>query len=528
MDDPDIVVIGAGHQGLVCAATLAEAGLRPLVLEAARTPGGAVASGELTVPGLVHDVCATNMNLFLGSPFHAAHGEQLASLGLRFARSDAPYASAFPDGTSLRVTTDEAATAAMWAEHSVADAAGWQQLRGVFDDFASAYLPIYSNAFPSLQARHSLRALRHRTGGAGLGELAQVLLSSTRALGERYFVTPEARSLVSAWGMHLDYAPDIAGGAVFPLLELYADMLGGMSIVEGGAGRLADALVEVVRGLGGEVRCDAAVTGIDVGVDGVRAVLVGEERIAVSRVVSTAVLPITAGLLPADRRPESVARSARDYRFGPGTFMLHLAMDGEIPWADPRLGAQAYIHLGPYVDDMARAYGQSTAGNLPDEPLLVVGQTSVVDPTRVSPEGYRAVWVQVRTVPSSPRAGSWGELSERFSDQVVDKLEAYAPGTRDRIVGRAHLSPDDLEQHDANLVGGDSVSGSHHLDQFIGLRPSLAMSRYRTPVDGLYLAGAGTWPGAGVNAVSGQLAAEAVLRDTEGRLGRLRRLVPRR
>ena len=160
-------------------------------------------------------------------------------------------------------------------------------------------------------------------------------------------------------------------------------MLGGMSIVEGGAGRLADTLAALVRRFGGDVRCDAAVTGIDVGADGVRAVLVGDERIPTSRVVSTAVLPITAGLLPADRRPASVARSARDYRFGPGTFMLHLAMDGEIPWADPRLGEHAYVHVGPYVDDMARAYGQSLAGDLPEEPLLVVGQTSVVDRTRV-------------------------------------------------------------------------------------------------------------------------------------------------
>ncbi|GGM98533.1 dehydrogenase [Terrabacter tumescens] len=528
MDDPDIVIIGAGHQGLVCAATLAEAGLRPLVLEAASTPGGAVASGELTVPGLVHDVCATNMNLFLGSPFHAVHGEKLASLGLRFARSDAPYASAFPDGSSLRVTTDEAATAAMWAGHSTADAAGWRQLRGVFDDFAAAYLPIYTHPFPSVQARHSLAALRRRSGGTELGELGQVLLSSTRALGERYFATPEARSLVAAWGMHLDYAPDIAGGAVFPLLELYADMLGGMSIVEGGAGRLADALVALVRELGGDVRCDARVTGIDVGTEGVRAVLVGDQRIPARRVVSTAVLPITAALLSLDRRPATVARSARDYRFGPGTFMLHLAMDGEIPWADPRLGAQAYVHIGPYVDDMARTYGQSVAGQLPDEPLLVVGQTSVVDPSRLSPEGYRAVWIQVRTVPSSPGAGSWEHLAEGFAEQVIDKLDRYAPGVRGRIVGKAHLSPADLERRDANLVGGDSVSGSHHLDQFIGMRPGLAISRYRTPVDGLYLAGAGTWPGAGVNAISGQLAAEAVLRDASGRLGQLRRRLLRR
>lgn len=518
-DRPDVVIIGAGHQGLVAAVILAEAGLRPLVLEAAERPGGAVASAELTVPGLVHDVAATNMNLFLGSPFYAAHAEELTALGLRFAKSEHPYASAFPDGVSLRVSCDEAATLAMWREHSSADAAGFQELRKVFDDFAAAYLPIYANPFPSAEARHTLAALRKRSSGTGIGELAQILLSTTRALGDRYFATPEAKSLLAAWGMHLDYGPDVAGGAVFPLLEVYADMLGGMSIVEGGAGKLADALTALVVAKGGEVRCSSPVTAIETGKVGVTAVVAGGERIPVKRVISTAVLPHTAKMLPPGALPASATKAAERYRFGPGTFMLHLATTAPLPWTDERLADFAYVHLGPYVDDMARTYTQSLAGELPDEPLLVVGQTSVVDPTRVSPDGHTAVWIQVRTVPGEL---DWEVEAAPFAERVLDKLEQYAPGARSVIAAKAWLSPRDLEAHDANLVGGDSVSGSHHLDQFLGLRPSLAMSRYKTPVYRLYLAGAGTWPGGGVNAISGQLAAQTLLREKAGQLGRLK------
>lgn len=530
MDSFDVAVIGAGHQGLVAATILGDAGLRVIVLEAQQHPGGAVASAELTVSGLVHDVFATNMNLFLGSPFYAAHSAELASAGLAFAHSTHPYASTFPGGRSLLVSSDQEATRRMWVEHDGADAAGWDRLRSVFDDFANAYLPLYTHPFPSRHGLASLRALRRRPNRTPIAQLTQVLVSSTRALGDRYFHTSEAKSLLAAWGMHLDYAPDVAGGAVFPLLECYGDMLGGMSIVEGGAGRLPRVLAELVSRRGGEVQCGSPVTAVETDSGGVTALRVGDERIPVERVISTLVLPQTLGLLPEAAVPIRMAESGRDYRFGPGTFMLHLALDGPIPWVDSRLGQSAYVHIGPYVDDMARTYAQSLAGTLPDEPLLVVGQTSVVDPTRSHKPAHQAIWVQARTVPSVVHAdskgeivaGSWDDIGPAFAERVLAKLERYAPGIRDRVIGRTHMTPADLERADANLVGGDSVSGSHQLDQFIGLRPSLEMSRYRTPISGLYLAGAGTWPGGGVNAISGQLAAETLLRDVHGPLSRIR------
>jgi phytoene dehydrogenase-like protein len=203
-----------------------------------------------------------------------------------------------------------------------------------------------------------------------------------------------------------------------------------------------------------------------------------------------------------------------------------------VPWLDPRLATSAYVHVGPYVDDMARTYQQAMAGMLPDEPLLVVGQTTVVDPTRSSGDSgdHHALWVQVRAVPTRISGDAlptgdggdlsghaWTTASEPFAHRVLAKLERYAPGLSSRVVGLATASPSDLQRANANLHGGDSVAGSHHLDQFIGMRPALSLSRYRTTVPGLYLAGAGTWPGAGVNAVSGQRAAETLLRDRRGR-----------
>ena len=539
MEEFDAVVIGAGHQGLVAATVLAEAGLSVAVVEAAPEVGGAVRSAEATQPGLVHDLYATNMNLFLGSPFFARYGDELAAGGLRFARSAHPYASVFPDGTALRVTSDEDATLAMWRAHSAGDAEGWQRLRAVFDALAQVYLPLYASPQPSWAAWASARAVWRHRRRVGPGELAAAMLSSTRALGERYFATPQARSLAAAWGMHLDYAPDIAGGAVFPVLEMYADMLGGMSLVEGGAGRLPAALAELVRGRGGQVRTGARVARVEVDTAGATGVMLADGgRLRARRgVVSTAVLPHLVHELLADAPVPAGMRTAADrYRFGPGTFMLHLALDGPIPWRDERLGKFAYVHAGGYVDDMARTYQQALAHELPDQPLLVVGQTSTVDPTRAGGTGRHVAWIQVRAVPARVKGDAhgrisgtrWADIRDAYADRVVDILEQYAPGVKALELGRAALSPDDLQAANGNLIGGDSVSGSHHLDQFLMLRPSLALSRYRTPIPGLYLAGAGTWPGAGVNAVSGQLAAQALLRAGRRRWSRRPRLSGRR
>ena len=150
------------------------------------------------------------------------------------------------------------------------------------------------------------------------------------------------------------------------------------------------------------------------------------------------------------------------------------------------------------------------AGLLPAEPVLVVGQPTVYDPGR-APAGQHVLWVQVRVLPADVRGDAagllapahWDRLKEAYADRALALLERHAPGTGAQILARHVLSPIDLERANPNLVGGDSLSGSHHLDQFFCFRPAFGYSRWRTGVKDLYMVGASTWPGAGTGAGSG-------------------------
>jgi phytoene dehydrogenase-like protein len=216
-------------------------------------------------------------------------------------------------------------------------------------------------------------------------------------------------------------------------------------------------------------------------------------------------------LLAHARLPRRVRAGARRYRYGPATMMVHLALSEAAPWAaGAELGEFAYVHIAPLLEDLREAYTSAVQGLLPREPLLVVGQTSTVDPSR-APEGRHVLWVQVRTLPSEIRGdaagelrrGPWDEAAEPFADRVMAKLERYAPGLSQLVIGRRVLSPADLERANPNLVGGDSLAGSIHLRQNFLLRPFPGVAPYGTGVKQLYMVGAGTWPGAGVNALSG-------------------------
>jgi phytoene dehydrogenase-like protein len=517
----DAVIVGAGHNGLIAGIRLARAGWSVLVLEQGPRPGGAVLSEELTLPGFVHDVFSTNQNLLLGSPFYAEFGAALAGHGLAYTVGGKPYANAFPDGTALGVDRDLALTLASLGERDKADVDGWLRLQELYDRFGPTLFSLYSVPAPSAAMAAILARAAVRLRPGGLARLGQLLVSSTRELGDTFFASPEAKAMVACWGMHLDLGPDVSGGAMFPFLQVFNDQRQGMSIVEGGASRMVQALVGLFKEYGGELHTGAEVRRVITSGDTARQVeLADGRRITARRAVIANTTPTALFGRLLDRAPARTRQDAARFRYGPATMMLHLALDGPVPWrAGAAVAGHAYVHLAPYVEDLARTYTASLNGLLPRDPMLVCGQTSVVDPTR-APTGKHVLWVQVRTLPSKIRgdeaaeitATHWEEAAEPYAERVLDRLEDYAPGLRGRVLGRAVLSPLDLERRNPNLVGGDSLAGSMHLRQNFLFRPFPGMSRYATPVRRLYLVGASTWPGAGVNGLSGDHVARRLLR----------------
>ena len=171
--------------------------------------------------------------------------------------------------------------------------------------------------------------------------------------------------------------------------------------------------------------------------------------------------------------------------------------------------------MAPDLEMMSRLYAEAVGGLLPAEPALVVGQPTALDPSR-APDGKHVLWIQVRVLPAIIRGDAEGEIEgrdwnlvkETYADRVLGILDGYAPGIGRKILGRSVFSPDDLERENPNLIGGDNLSGSHHLDQNFLFRPVAGYSRYKTPVRSLYMCGASTWPGAGTGAGSGFMLAQ--------------------
>lgn len=509
----DAVIVGSGINSLACAMVLQSRGWRVLICEQASEVGGAVKSGAYTVEGFTHDWAAMNLSLFAGSPFFQQFQEDLMAAGLGFAPAEKCFATAFPDDTWLGITNDAERNLREISAFASNDSKAWGDLTDQFPGRAEHIFALLGTPFRARSVLKILWRLWRKEGTAGAFDLLRFLLSAPRSWLEETFESPKVRATLAAWGMHLDFAPDIAGGAVFPYLEAMANQSFGMVIGQGGADTVTKAMVKCIEAGGGRILTNAAVTEVLIEAGKAQGVRLADGSMHhASRAVIANVAPRHLAAMIGAEAPDYRTRLDK-FRHAPGTMMIHLAMDDLPDWrAGAELRSFAYVHLADGLDQMARTYAQAQAGQLPEEPVVVVGQPTAIDPSR-APEGKHVLWLQVRMVPgeiSGDAAGQidardWAGAAEPMAERALDILERYAPGTRTKIIARKVVTPEMLEADNPNLVGGDQVCGSHHLSQHFLFRPMFGRSDGTTPIEGLFHTGAAVWPGAGTGAGAGFL-----------------------
>ncbi len=465
----DAVVVGSGPNGLAAAIALAQAGRSVTVLEAAPTVGGGSRTAELTLPGYRHDVCSAVHALALVSPF--LRDLPLAEHGLELVQPELAFAHPLDDGSAGLVAQDLAAT----VDGLGSDGRAYRRLMEPLVREADGLM--YELLGPLRPPRHPIAMARFGLRG----------LQSARRLSGR-FEGPRAKAVLAGAAAHsmlrLDRVPS---GAVALVLMTAAHSVG-WPFARGGSQAVADALTSYLRSLGGTVVTGHRVESLDE-LDDAGAVLLD-------------VTPRQVLAMGAHRLPARYLRGLRRYRYGPGVFKVDWALNGPIPWLADGVRRAGTVHLGGTFEEIAASEADAVAGRVSERPYVLLTQPTVVDPTR-APEGKHVGWAYCH-VPS----GSTVDMTQRIEAQV----ERFAPGFRDLVVGRATMTPVQVEAYDENYVGGDINGGVQDLRQLF-TRPMARPVPYSTPDPRVWLCSSSTPPGGGVHGMSGYHAARALLRS---------------
>jgi len=466
----EAIVVGAGPNGLSCAATLATRGMAVTVIEAAETIGGGTRSGELTVPGVLHDECSAVHAMAVGAPALTSLG--LERHGLEWAWPEVDLAHPFDDGSAATMLRSLEETVAGLG----AGGPGWRRVFGApsqsFDTLCEDIL------------RPVLRVPSHPLllSGFGLRTLAPAT-TLARGLG-----TPQARALFGGVAAHA-FSPltrplsSAVGMALICACHQY-----GWPVARGGSQAIADALAAVVLENGGKIETGRPVRSLD--------------ELPAADAIVLDLAPGAVADLAGSRLPARVARAYRRYKHGPGAFKVDLAVEGGVPWADESSRRAGTVHAIGSFEEIVVAEREVNRGRMPERPFVLVGQQYLADPSR-SRGNVHPIWSYAHV----PR-GYTGDATEA----VLDQIERFAPGLRERIVGRAVRSTTEIAARNANYVGGDIITGANTPLQTL-IRPRLALDPYDTGIPGVFICSAATPPSAGAHGMCGYNAAMSVLRS---------------
>jgi len=500
--DRRALVVGAGSTGLVCAIHLARAGLDVTVLEHSPRPGGASSSSEVTLPGFVHDHCAGFNPMTVASP--AMRELELEREGVRWIWPGAIAAHPFADGTAIVLHHDLDATVASLDESCSDAGRAWRELIEQYRPLAQRLVDAVLGPLPSVGPALALGVALRRD----VLLLARRMAGSIEAFGLDLFDgATRPTAWISASAQHTGLAPSTAGSGAFGLLLQLIAHSHGWPFPVGGQGRIIDALVAIAERDGVRIRCNAHVDYVLVAtgrVAGVR-LRTGEELPARS-IVTTISARAIANLLPPDALPGRLVRRLRSWRYSTAAFKVDYALRRPVPWRATGARRAAVVHVGGELRDLSAAAEAAQRGDIPERPALVVGQHTLFDSAR-APDGQHTLYCYAHVPSRYPCA------DEDIAALIEAQLERFAPGFADTVLARSIRGPQQTEAENPSLIGGDLGGGTYELDQQLIFRPAPELCRHRTPLPGLYVAGASVHPGGSVHGMGGRSAARAILAD---------------
>jgi phytoene dehydrogenase-like protein len=464
----EAIVVGSGPNGLACAATLASRGVGVTVIEAAETIGGGTRSSELTVPGLLHDECSAAHPMAVGAPSLTELGLERHGLEWAWPRVDVAHPLDGGGGAAMHRSVEETAAGL--------GAAGpaWRRLFATtgrrYDALAEDILApiVHLPHHPLLLTRFGLTAALPATAVA-------------RALG-----TPQAKALFGGVAAHSFSPLGRPMSAAVAMAMIAAGHRHGWPVARGGSRSIAEALAAVVRENGGQIETGRAVRSL--------------QELPAADVVALDLAPAAVAEIAGGRLPQRVARAYRRYKHGPGAFKVDLAVQEGVPWQQEAARRAGTVHAIGSFEETVAAEREVNRGRMPMRPFVLVCQQYLADPSR-SVGDVHPVWAYAH-VPS----GYDGDATEA----VLDQIERFAPGLRERIVGRSVQGPAQLEAANANYLGGDVVTGANTPLQTL-FRPRVAVDPYATGIPGVFICSAATPPGAGAHGMCGYNAARSML-----------------
>jgi phytoene dehydrogenase-like protein len=462
------IVVGSGPNGLACAAVLASRGVEVTVIEAETRIGGGTRSSELTVPGLLHDECAATHPMTVTSP--ATVSLQLERHGLEFAWPEVDLAHPLDGGRGASMLRSLEATATALGKAGPR----WQR---TFGPSAEAYPALSEDIYkPVLRVpRHPLKLARF---GAAAATPATVL---ARALG-----TPEAAALFGGVAAHA-YAPlDRPLSSAVGAALIACGHANGWPVAKGGSVAIAEALAAAIGEHGGRIETGRRVRSL--------AELPGADAVVLD------LAPRGVLELAGEKLPPRIVRAYRRYKYGPGAFKLDLAVEGGVPWDYEPARRAGSVHVCGSFEEIVAAEREVNRGRMPERPYVLVGQQYLADPQR-SKGDLHPVWAYAH-VP--------GGYSGDATEAILDQVERFAPGLRERIVARSTRTTAEIEAANANFLGGDILTGANTPFQTL-IRPRLSAAPYATGSPGVFICSAATPPGPGAHLICGYNAAEAVL-----------------